>query len=413
MAEKTGPSQTRARQVVMDTATLYGLLHAFTMPRAQEWPIWTLQCAYNATALTLSTQWLQLPPAPNAPDYSLLSERLISRLNGFLGKGRPRTDDIAAHTTAINDHVTSHLVEVREGLDRARRQSSFVVWREHAVNRFWVELSRLQRGLFDEDFIPALAALLNISDNELRTAWARSRDLQQVEAWSRGRSIGEDYEICLEAYFVGNCIRGAYYDSISRAFYKEDQILLHPMRQVYLGRGAIQPIKLEENNTLDHLVAVLLGAAMSQRSAEARVANWCTNVRKVREDILAGYTKAEPCDMVSVRERKVWEIVKRLDLEVHTKATERIASGISSVSSFGGSLLLGLWSGEVLAGTLLGALGVTLAFTKAREVPAGVVKRLGQAHSKIDKLHHLGGGRLIQRRGIDWLDESSSTPGGS
>jgi hypothetical protein len=168
-----------------------------------DWSKWTIESITDVTTLLVSHDLLKITPAPSqnparphAP--STLYTCYDKALKLFHGKVKGkviRDDDLYLANANFNNWQVKHVDEIQRAISITTKDDSFEWWINWAVEEAWPDHSSRLDGLFNANMIPLLSHILDISQDELNNLLEKTRDISQVEKWSKGNSDNDDFDL--------------------------------------------------------------------------------------------------------------------------------------------------------------------------------------------------------------------------
>jgi hypothetical protein len=136
-------------------------------------------------------------------------------------------------------------------------------------------------GLFDMSFSKSLAAILEITEEELSDAWRHSNDVSLMREQSELR------ELVTSAHVLSILFRGRCHDLVARE--TGLQVLHHPVRMPLLPALESDGVAVAHDvtNSERFMAQLLWASGFGERSHDARIRLWAENVRLVRVAVQA------------------------------------------------------------------------------------------------------------------------------
>jgi hypothetical protein len=351
--------------IALDSATLYGVMHATTYRKPSDWPDWTLRCALSATSLFLKRQKILIPPAPKKPQYSGLSTTLFGELNGSIADPQAPIEVKKEVIDYTNSLVLNSKQEWKDRFEDLKNEESCEPWLDRAITHFWEELTVLQDGIYDRDFIHAISILTNIDEKELISLHNQTRDKKKVHEWSRNQR-GDDFEIIKNAYMATNLLRGTYYNhllvDVNLSSGNQLHSLFHPLRIHSLPEKSFDDYEIQNTNTEVGLVSLISSSLLIGRSSEDRIKRWTANLRRARNAIYRHDLGLDHCKNTDAVIDRVYLIAKKGNLDLLPDNVKKIGQLITEILGASGGATAGLFIAGPI-GAVVGA-GVGLAGDK-------------------------------------------------
>ena len=355
----------------IDAASIFGVIAALTYDSVDRWPPWTLQSATEVTSLLINDHELQVASTPGSYTGARgLYDHMTRELSLIISDSSPDASVRRSAARMVRSWVRgSTSAAVRLWTD-TQNDPSFEDWLSWSITNQWVNHAVSLNGLFDQQFIPELALMLNCARGEIEQIYVRSCDLREVEHWSREQPSSEDFQLVTNAFVISALLRGRYHDHLAEA--ESLQILHHPFRNLVL------PPQKEDSafmlsNTEGYFTSIILASALGESTVEQRISNWAQNVVKSRAAVRMGAVDLSQKASHSVAEDLAMKAVKQLNLRVHPR---RVAKSLdllldALVTGTAGCLSFALivWTG--------GPLYVSVPIAAAADVAfKGAVKRV-------------------------------------
>jgi hypothetical protein len=267
---------------------------------------------------------------------------------------------------------------------------------EHYVSSFVQDLPRFLKHhgwVINPDFIVAIAAALGTDLDDLKEMARALEDPRLAKEWSSREPDEDELKLPIDAFVVGNLLRGRYYDLAARR--TEAQIAHHPIRQPILQ--PLQPaVAIEHTDSEMYLTHIIILGSLCERTDEARLSRWWENVKRVRLRIQDyGLVLPQVGNENGAVERAVLA-AKEAGVVIHSKLVDRFfASATAAGITLGTGYGLAVWPDPV--STLVGvAVSAASAWTRQ---PGRIVGRMGHRfHSRASRLRTLA--RAGQHRGV-------------
>lgn len=277
----------------IDSASLYQLIELFTKPSvdSEVYP-WLKQSAAHATQLLLIQPHISMSPSSSVTGgASGLYEKLTTSLSGVVGLTRPNSSIREANSQGVLTwaiDASNQIAQAHADLEVDRQ--NYRKWEQWAIENAWIEHSTRNSGLFDLAFIPAIAKILRVSEEELRELQTESANPQILRGYVRGAAETRSLRITRNAYAVSALLRGRYHEVTAQD--SGSSILQHPLRHGVLSKPS-NTGSAEYSNTLYYLASIALTSAFAETDPAARIAKYCKNVEILRKS-LALISTADP-----------------------------------------------------------------------------------------------------------------------
>lgn len=342
------PTRKQATEAFLDSASLHDAFGALMIGKPYLWHAWNHQCIIDCTYLLLFNN-VRIVPGPKhsgarpVPGHeSDLAMDLPALLNP------PATRKAEASLRRWLSHSGRPLeVAWRQTLAKPELEH----WCSLQRQLFWEQHIRVNPGLFNPEFIPKIAAVLDISIREIQGVHFQSTNPIVVKDWAKGRG-GSVADLADHAFILSCLIRGKFHEFMARE--SDLQLAAHPHRAVIASRTAlgIKGVNFPATNSALYFVRLLVGSALVERDA-LRVQTWRTNVLKAREALSRG-TIALPNLPEDQAEAVVFMAARRLGIEVSSERQRRLLSFLleTNIAVYSG-LVLWPWGTLAAAGARL------------------------------------------------------------
>lgn len=280
---------------------------------------WDVALAVTATFISANQIKLLPSPRPEGPasgPYGILLKNLGDAVSRITLPGSSTT--LALRKT--KRWAADNAGKISQMLGSfAASQSDEARWLESNISNVWQEHVLRQRGMFDKDFIPQLAVVLNTSRSELERMWALSADQALVSELVKKRPDSDTFRLVCNAYVASTLLRGRYHNYAARE--SQVQILSHPIGDaIRLNPRGAEPIKIESSNTERYLASIALAGAFAERDHQSRVATWIENVlalRRARDQV-----NLDPKDLDETARDVAIDAAKKFGVRVHSRRLE-------------------------------------------------------------------------------------------
>jgi hypothetical protein len=358
---------------LIDSASLMNAVEALTLcDNHSEWGDWTKRSVFDVTNGLAFHKYLGIfpglsqsqsapPPYSNLYRYDLAIERL-----GNIDDIYVNTSDLASVQKASKKKykkwVLSNIKEAKNIINITKENPDFRRWEQRAVRNSFVDHSMRLNGLFNLEMTPELSLILNIDEKDLKTLWVKTKDYNQLRAWSSGKQHDSDFEAARDAYVVSAILRGRYHDAV---YNKLDWWKTHhPIRDNVLPPTS-EATGYRISEALCHLNAIIISSAMEEKRSQARIETWAENLITLRNASTSDEIKnlmtsdVEGNKAIDLAIKKAKELRLRVYPKSLSKLLDGVVVGVSSV--IGGSpwyiAIHEPWlaTGLSITGTALGA----------------------------------------------------------
>lgn len=288
----TEPSMTNA---IIDSSTLYELIHLSRERRVAETSAWTWRCSSDVTCALIHGRQLGIAHTPKLALYP--------GLWGYIQRHLSDQTQIAAPSIQTQRHaraITDNWAVSDEGVRLLRRsiapayyrtkspyvQRSFARYQENMMVHTWPFLAG-PHEIFEKQNIRAISRVLEISQRELREVHRSSKDVRMLRRFARAPSSDDDlFSILWNAFLIDLLIRGRYHDEAARL--EGGQVLHHPARGPILRRLSGNSNKYDMTSSDRALSNIILAGALAERTQQRRMDLWLEGVFKARKAAQCG-----------------------------------------------------------------------------------------------------------------------------
>ena len=208
----------------VDSALIHGALATLSLGGGVDLSAWDRQSLLEITYLLLFRKIGIVPGPGGYRGASGPFERVISQLPALQGRKLP-TDRALCSTRAW---LTRNPAGLRDAWSGLQSQREFIAWSAISRKLFWLHHVRMHISLFNPEFIPYIAPLLNVDSKELHRINLMSQDESVVCQWVKTNLAGEDAKIAHDAYVVAALIRGRLHEYLSSG--SDRHLASHPFR---------------------------------------------------------------------------------------------------------------------------------------------------------------------------------------
>ncbi len=274
----------------IDSASIWQVLQTLSRDPSSL-TAWDKEVTFNVTCTLLDSPNLKLSPGPG-PAKATPSP--YDRVMEALGRARAvglyvpdeRTVKGAKKRTTV--WASRNVAAAREAYRTTTHDPSFAGWLDWSITCAWEENSQRLGAVFNKEFLPQTAKILDCSAGDLTEVWQMSRDPEAVRLYARRKPGGDEaYLLMCGAYVVSALLRGRYHDYVAGAKVdspdgrQSTSIIHHPIRELYLPK--LHGAREEEyplSKTVEYLASIILMGAFEE-SPDRRSDTWADNMYKV------------------------------------------------------------------------------------------------------------------------------------
>ena len=327
-----------------DSASIWGVIAALSYEKVKQWPNWTGQSAVEVTCALINDHLLEIAPGPEPYSGAMGPyDHAMRRLVAIVSDASSNDAWRQKAENRVKRWVGQRHGQISTAYAKLREDRNLTEWLDWSIPNAWVWHSAMLDGLFNRQFIHEVARILGCSEGELQKIWQRSRDLNQVEYWSKKQPDSDDFRLAREAYMVAALLRGRYHDHVAEE--ANLQILHHPFRYTLLPKK-VESTAFVPTNTEMALTSIILASALGEKKVEGRISLWADNVIKAREGVRAGAVDLRQKTSGALAEDLAIDSANRLGLETYPPGRVRdlddLFTFVSGLSWFGLSTWLGI-----------------------------------------------------------------------
>ena len=263
----------------IDSASIHSALAALLLGKSASASRWDKKLLLNTTYLFLQNNVRVIPGLSRG--FRGPAGYYASVVNAF-----PALETrIAQQERARQEYVQWVLTNpqtLRDGWHRLQSLPEYPEWVNYQRQLFWGAHCLMYGSMFDEEFIPTMAIILNCPVAELSSLHQRSTEVALVKRWSTADSLTSDAELLQKSWIIGALIRGKFHEQLSKT--ARLQLSPHPFRKVVADRletGIEQTVY----NTEELFCKILIASALRETTEKRRVDTWLHNLKLARAGI--------------------------------------------------------------------------------------------------------------------------------
>ena len=264
----------------VDSVSLHDAFGALVVGRKGAWHEWGGQNVVDVTWLLLfeNVQVLPGPGHKGSAPIPGFEQRIARRLPNLVSL--PHDESVAVANTNRWLHHPRKLFAA--AWQKSLAEPAFPAWSTQLRELWWPVHSAANRGLFNLAYSGPLSTLLGVSEGELKRLHAESAKSDVIKEWSRGRG-GDAAELAGSAYVAAILARGKYHEYLARAHGL--QLFSHQFRGSLTREMDSTNVQSTKSEQL--FVQMLVGSALLEPTADARVDRWIDNIVLARTAIAA------------------------------------------------------------------------------------------------------------------------------
>ncbi len=311
---------------VIDSSTLYEVIHLFSDRRVAATSAWTWRCSSEVTCALIHGRQLGLAHTPKLSLYPGLWGYVQQHLSDQVQLIAPpnhvqRQAHVITDSWAVSDEGVKHL---RRSIAPAYYQSkspevqrSFARYQENMMVHTWPALVG-PHEIFDKHNIRAISPVIEVSQRELIQVHRLSKDPRILRRFAGAPSYDDEFfGILWKAYLVDLLVRGRYHDGAARL--QGGQVLHHPARGAILRRLSGTSTKYSLTSTDRALSNVILAGALAERTQQRRMDLWLEGVLKARKAAQYGLLDFKGNVDEKAADRAAAEKAKELGIRTHAR----------------------------------------------------------------------------------------------
>ncbi|MGA2070667.1 MAG: hypothetical protein ABSG97_04895 [Sedimentisphaerales bacterium] len=283
----------------IDSASISQVVQAFDIYPNKNVP-WEWDIPLFVTRLLISTSTRNIGLAPGISPIAFKSDGPIGGVtrkllsSGIIARriSTPQIRENALEKT--KDRINTSPSEFQKRFKDLLKKDGDKVsgWLDWSRRRALVEHFQLFGNLFDERFIPEIALLLNMGENDVRKLYKATSQLKDIEVLSKQKKNTTFCNEVLYCYLIAAILRGIYHDNVAAS--SGYQVAHHPIRTTFLSDLPAQPLTFEVSSAEDYLANIVLhDALLGEKNLENRLGRWAENITKIRNANKPGYQKID------------------------------------------------------------------------------------------------------------------------
>lgn len=342
----------------VDSASLYEVVNYLRLGRNANG--WAARVSHELGALFVGAPRIHIMPGferDGAPSdtYGQMVASLTDRVQTFEVSAEVKVRALSRTrrwARRNSDKVRSMLANLHDGTytDGQEDYAPFAEWLANFFRYNTVEHSSRLGGVFNKTLIPELSLILQVPKEDLTRIWHLSCDSDFL-ARNRflDRNSGEALQIMWDACATAAMLRGRFHDGIAEL--SRVQVVHHPVRSPVLKKLAAGSAEIyQATDAQQFLSAILLNAALREKSTGARVATWSESVGVTRFLLAQGLLDLSPKPTLESAERAAVEAARRVGVPAYGNAVSQAVEfatliGVGAATSF----TLTPWEGFALA----------------------------------------------------------------
>jgi hypothetical protein len=380
---------------MIDSSTLYELIHLFRERRMTATSAWTWRCSTEVTSALIHGRQLGIAHTPALSLYpgpwGYIQRRLSDQVQLVAPPARTQW---AARKVVDNWAISDDGARLlRRSVEPSyynskgyESQRSFVVYQKNMVVHTWPFLVG-PHDIFERRSIRAISRVIGVSQRELGQAYKASKYERNLARFADDPSSDSElFAIVWRAYLVDLLIRGRYHDEAARM--QGGQVLHHPARSPILKQLSGSQTRYGVTNTDQAFSNILLAGALGERTQQRRIDLWLENVFKARRAAQDG-----KLDLVEQEDNKTAEriAVKRameLGLRTHARLLDDLTDAVIATGT--GVLTSFVLSGWADVGIAVGM----YAAAKSEELGSRVGRLAFERRKRLEAFASSSGGRV-------------------
>jgi hypothetical protein len=348
---------------LIDSASISGVAVALSYDKIDEWTSWMQTTATEVTSLLCSNDSFHIAPGLKSLNYDGLYETIMRPLkdNKIIYEEKISDQSIAAAENISNSWLSANLDFAKNKFfNEIEKSYDYQQWLEKNVKYFLVPHQKMYGSIFNQQYIPYLSSMFNISESEINDIWQRSTDVNNVNDWVKQKDKTQLADLAIKFYSVSALFRGLYHDNIAKL--TRNQIVHHPLRRNYILEKGDKKFEFKASNTEVFITSFVLANAFIEDKLENRINNWTEKVLRVRKLVNGRLIDLSRKNSDDIARDYVISVLKQHRLADYSKKFKIAFDTVSDLLLAGGFFCLTSWTGidlkgvaEVAAETLFGA----------------------------------------------------------
>lgn len=333
---------------VIDSMCTWEVVSTLLRRRVEDRYPWASRTAAAVSYALMTTRHLRVAPAPTIPRaasgfQTVLNDALASVVNHE--PADPQLHKIALDRTKRWVSANPETLR-RTYAELTQDEENFRPWCETAFGQALAEHSERLGGLFNPEFIPQLARVLDVGKADLIDAWRLSTNIDKVRWYSTHREDSDQFRLILDAFVVAALIRGRYHAQVARA--AGNQIMQHPMRKaVSLRVRPATRVPITVPKVGHYLASIAINGAGAEKRVEDRLGAWASSLISVRTAVLRGELDLEVEDEADdTAQKRAVQIARNLNLTTHSKTIDTALDVAIELGGFAVGAPIGFVFGE-------------------------------------------------------------------
>jgi hypothetical protein len=269
------------------------------------------------TSLLIATRNIGL--SPGISKQKILSEGPIGNVtrkllsSGVMAMRNPTLSKRQQAIEMTKEQIHTYPSEYRRKFENLLKDDSAIGWLQWSRRRASVEHFQNLGTLVDQKFIPEMAIILNIGENELKKLHKETSRPQVVEGLSEEEKTTDLCSMVFRCFLLDTLLRGMYHDHVADT--SRRQVAHHPIREPFLANLHTQPVPFPIS-TVSYLASIILHEALVGKKLDDRLLRWVENIAKVRRANQPGneIIDLRPKEDPTLALEKAFEAAKKLDI---------------------------------------------------------------------------------------------------
>ena len=379
-------------QGFIDSASIHGAITALMLGRSETWDRWTQQSILESTYLLLHSNIGMIPgPGPFHGAAGALKQ-VFQQLPNLHNVSLDRA--IADRKT--RQWLSRYPEKIKQAWVNLKNDPNSLVWKEQSINLFWENHSRMHGSLFNQEYIPTIARLLDgPTEKTLQNIYELSKNPNQVKNWRKAQNC-EDALIAQDAWCLSALIRGKYHEFLAKD--EQLQLISHPFRYKIQKKLTSTP-GIPITNSEQLFTKMLIGASLSEISMERRVDAWVSNINKSRQAIEQDRLYLPDSTTIEIAERMASKAALEAELTSTPKLLiEALDLGFSMIVGGIISISIAPWMGPIGPALLM-----AYKYSTGQNISTKIARSTIDTRRRFAKLGEMVPGRI--NRNIAWLKD--------
>jgi hypothetical protein len=380
---------------IIDSSTLYELIHLFRERSVAATSAWTWRCSSEVTCALIHGRQLGLAHTPKLGLYPGMWGYIQLHLSDQVQRIAPpvsvqRQAHAITDSWAVSDdgvrHLRRSIAPAYYQSKSSENQTSFTRYQENMIVHTWPALVG-PHEIFEKHNIRAIAGVTGVSQRELHRVHRFSKNPRMLRQFAGAPSFDNELLATLwKAYLVDLLIRGRYHDEAARL--QGGQVLHHPARDPILRGLSANSIKYDVTGTDRALSNIIVAGALAERTQQRRMDLWLEGTITARKAAQSGSLRFVDHDDDKAAERTAAREARKLGIRTHARLYDEVTDASIAIGS-------GVLTSFVLSGWIDIAISVGMyAAAKSEQLGNRVGDLIFERRHRLERFAASGPGRV-------------------